>query len=44
MVESDSYSSDHFPIIFKIGVLLPVALPCWNLNRADCVQFEHLCK
>ena len=44
MVESDSYGSDHFHIIFKIGVSLPDALPRWNLNRADWVQFDHLCK
>ena len=44
MVESDSYGSDHFPIILKIGVSLPDALPHWNLNRADWVQFDHLCK
>ena len=34
MVESDSYGSDHFPIILKIGVSLPDALPRWNLNRS----------
>ena len=39
LVESDSYGSDHFPIILKIG-----ALPCWNLNWADWVQFDYLCK
>ena len=44
MVESDSYGSEHFPIILKIGVSLPNALPRWNLNRADWVQFDHLCK
>ena len=44
MVESDSYGSDHFPIILKIGVSLPDALPRWNLNRADWVKFHHLCK
>ena len=44
MVESDSYGSDHFPIILKIGVSLPDALPRWNLNRADWVQFDHLCR
>ena len=44
MVESDSYGSDHFTIILKIGVSLPDALPRWNLNRADWVQFDHLCK
>ena len=44
MVESDSYGSDHFPIILKIGVSLPDALPRWNFNRADWVQFYHLCK
>ena len=27
MVESDSYGSDHFPIILKFGVSLPGALP-----------------
>ena len=44
MVELDSYGSDNFPIILKIGVSLPDALPRWNLNRADWVQFDHLCK
>ena len=44
MVESDSYGSDHFPIILNIGVSLPDAPPRWNLNRADWVQFDHLCK
>ena len=44
MVESDSYGSDYFPIILKIGVSLPGALPRWNLNRANWVQFDHLCK
>ena len=44
MVESDSYGSDHFPIILKIGVSLPDALPRWNLNRTDWVQFDHVCK
>ena len=27
MVESDSYGSDHFHIILKIGVSLPDSLP-----------------
>ena len=44
MVESDSYGSDHFPIILKICVSLPDALPRWNLNRADWVKFDRLCK
>ena len=44
MVESDSYGSDHFPIIFKISASLPDALPCWNLNQADWVPFDNLCK
>ena len=44
MVESDSYGSDYFPIILKIGVSLPDALPRWNLNRADWVQFDNVCK
>ena len=44
MVESNSYGSDHFPISLTIGVSLPGALPRWNLNRADWVQFDHLCK
>ena len=44
MVESDSYGSDHFPIIVKICVSLPDALSRWNLNRADWVQFDNLCK
>ena len=37
MAESDSYGSDHFPIILKICVSLLDALPSWNLNRADWV-------
>ena len=44
MVESDSYGSDHFPIVLKICVSLPDALPCWNFNRVDWVQFDHLSK
>ena len=44
MVESDSYSSDHFPIVFKIGISLPDSLPRRNFSRADWVQFDHLCK
>ena len=44
MVESYSYVGDHFPIVYKIGVSLPDALPRWNFNRADWVQFEHLSK
>ena len=37
MVEPDSY------IILKIGVLLPDALPRWNLNQADLVKFDNVC-
>ena len=33
-----------FLLLKKIGVSLPDALPRWNLNRADWVQFDHLCK
>ena len=44
MVESDSYDSDNFPIISKIGILLPDSLPRWNFSRAHWVQFDHLCK
>ena len=44
MVESDSYGSDHFSIIFKIGVSLPDSLHHWNFSRADWEQFDHLCK
>ena len=43
MVESDSYGSDCFHIIFKIGVSLPDTLPRWNFSRADWVQFDKLC-
>ena len=43
MVESDTYDSDHFPIMFKICVSLPDALLRWNFSRADWVQFIHLC-
>ena len=38
MVESDSYGSDHFPIVLTIGVSLPDALPRWNFYRADWVD------
>ena len=31
-------------LLKKIGVSLPGALPRWNLNRSDWVQFDHLCK
>ena len=31
-------------IILKICVSLPDALPRWNLNRADWVKFDNLCK
>ena len=44
MVESYSYGSNHLHIILKIGVSLPDALLCWNLNRAEWVQFDNLCK
>ena len=44
MVESDLYGSDHFPIVLKIGILLPDSLPHWNCNWADWVKFDHLCK
>ena len=44
MVESDSYGSDHFPIVLKIGISLPDSLPRWNFSRADWVKFDHLCK
>ena len=39
-----NYGRDNFPIVLKIGVLLPDALSRWNFNRADWVQFDHLCK
>ena len=38
-VESDSYGSDHFPIILEIGVSLPDPLPRWNFRRANWVHF-----
>ena len=41
MVEYDSYGSDHFPIIFKIGISFPGALPLWNFTRADWVYFDY---
>ena len=44
MVESNSYGSDHFPIVLKIGISLPDSLPRWNFCRADWVKFDHLCK
>ena len=37
MVELDSFDSGHFPIIVKIVVSLPDALPHWNFNQADWV-------
>ena len=40
MVEFDSYGSDHFPIVLKIGVSLPASAPRWNFSRADWVQFK----
>ena len=42
MVESDSYGSDHFPIVLKIGISLPDSLPRWNFSWADWVKFDHL--
>ena len=44
MVESASYGSDHFPIIFKIGVSPPIHYPPWKFSLTDWVQFDHLCK
>ena len=44
MVESDSYGSDHFPIVLKIGISLPDSLSRWNFSQADWVKFDHLCK
>ena len=44
MVESDSYGSDHLPIVFKIGISLPDSLPRWNFSRADWLKFDHFCK
>ena len=44
LVESDSYDSDNFPIIFKIVFSLPEALSHMHLNQADRVKFDHLCK
>ena len=43
-VASDSYGSDHFPIILEIGVSLPDPLPRWNFRRADWVHFIQLCR
>ena len=43
MVDSDSYGSDHFPIVLKVGASLTDALPRRNFNRADWVQFDSLC-
>ena len=31
-------------LLLKKGVSLPGALPRWNLNRVDWVQFDHICK
>ena len=44
MVESDSYGSDHFPIVLKIVFSLPDSLPRWNFSQVDWVKFDHLCK
>ena len=38
-VESDSYGSDHFPILLETGVSLPDPLPRWNFRRANWVHF-----
>ena len=43
MVESDSYGSDNFHIVYKIVISLPDSLPRWNFSRADRVKFDHLC-
>ena len=42
MVESDSYGSDHFPIILKIGVSLPGTLPRWNLNGCNLIIYVKI--
>ena len=43
MVESDSYGSDHFHILLKIGISLLDSLPRRSFSRADWVKFDHLC-
>ena len=42
-VASDTFGSDHFPIILEYGVALSDGIPRWNLSRADWSKFDELC-
>ena len=42
-VESDTYGSDHFPIVLRCGGAAPESVPRWNLNRAEWNDFRELC-
>ena len=45
MVESDSYGSDHFPIVLKINISLPNALPTGILvGLTGCNSFIYVKK
>ena len=42
-VESDTYGSDHYPIILKSNCPQPEGFPRWKFRRADWELFKHLC-
>ena len=42
-VASDTFGSDHFPIILEYGIALSDGIPRWNLSRADWSKFDELC-
>jgi exonuclease III len=42
-VESDSYGSDHYPIILKGKCPQPEGFPRWKFKKADWELFKHLC-
>ena len=42
-VASDTFGSDHFPIILEYGVALSDGIPRWDLSRADWSKFDELC-
>ncbi len=42
-VESDTFGSDHFPIVLQWNGQVPNKLPRWNLSRADWNKFQRMC-
>ena len=42
-VETDTFGSDHFPIVLQCSAPVPDKLPRWNLNRGDWKKFQELC-